>query len=72
MVIAAVQAGVVPRRQFRALPKRSAVNLAGVVTYFIEQALNKGICITLVAVDVAGAFNALLRNRTILGIRKQG
>jgi ribonuclease HI len=72
MATAAVQAGVVPRRQFGALPKRSAVDLAGAATHFIEQALNKGMCVTSVAVDVAGAFNALLRNRTVLGMRKQG
>ena len=45
-----------------ALPKRSAADLAAAFTHDTEAAWARGEYVTIVTLDVQGAFNALLKN----------
>jgi hypothetical protein len=68
----AVFQGVISPEQFGALPKRAATDLVASLIHDIETALNQGRVATLVLMDVKGAFDAVLRNRLIRQLRRQG
>ncbi|RAL64643.1 hypothetical protein DID88_001676 [Monilinia fructigena] len=55
-----------------ALPKRSAVDLVASFVYDVESAFAQGKEVTLVTLDVQGAFDALLPRRLLERMRKQG
>ena len=55
-----------------ALPKRSAANLTAAFTHDTEAAWARGQHITMVTLDVQGAFDALLKNRLLHRIVQQG
>jgi hypothetical protein len=48
-----------------ALPKRLAIDLVASFIYNIEKAIAKGQQVTMVTLDVQGAFDALLANRLL-------
>jgi hypothetical protein len=48
-----------------ALPKRSAADLTAAFTHDIEAAWARGQHVTMVTLDVQGAFDALLKNRLL-------
>ncbi|EFZ03294.1 Reverse transcriptase [Metarhizium robertsii ARSEF 23] len=58
--------------QAGALPKRSATDIVTALLYDVERALGNGKMATLVTMDVKGAFDAILPNRLILRLRRQG
>lgn len=68
----AVFQGVISPEQFGALPNRAATDLVASLIHDIETALNQGRVATLVLMDVKGAFDAVLRNRLIRQLRRQG
>jgi ribonuclease HI len=55
-----------------ALPKRSAVDLTAAFTHDTEAAWAKGQHVTMVTLDVQGAFDALLKNRLLHRMAEQG
>jgi hypothetical protein len=55
-----------------ALPKRSAADLTAAFTHDVEAAWALGKHVTLITMDVQGAFDALLKNRLIQRMAKQG
>ncbi|KAI1007858.1 hypothetical protein K3495_g372 [Podosphaera aphanis] len=68
----AITAGVVAHQQFGALPKRSASDLVSCVVHDIEEARTQKWTSTLVTLDVQGAFDAVLHNRLLVRMQKQG
>jgi hypothetical protein len=48
-----------------ALPKRSAIDLVASFTHNVEKAIAEGLQVTMVTLDVQGAFDALLANRLL-------
>jgi hypothetical protein len=48
-----------------ALPKRSAIDLVASFIHNVEKAIVEGQQVTIVTLDVQGAFNALLANRLL-------
>jgi hypothetical protein len=55
-----------------ALPKRSAIDLTAAFTHDTEAAWTKGQHVTMVTLDVQGAFDALLKNRLLHRMAQQG
>jgi hypothetical protein len=55
-----------------ALPKRSAMDLVASFTHDIEEAMANGKQVTIVTIDVQGAFDALLVNRLLRRMQHQG
>jgi len=53
-------------------PKRSTINLVASFTYDAKYALRQGKKVSLVTLDLQGAFDALLRRRLLQRIRQQG
>ncbi|TQV90121.1 reverse transcriptase [Cordyceps javanica] len=71
----AIKHKILHQNQAGALPQRSATDIAAALTHDVEQARRrnkKKKVATLVTMDVEGAFDAILRNRLILQLRKQG
>lgn len=58
--------------QAGALPNRSATDLIAALVHDIEQALADGDLLTPLTMDVQGAFDAVLRNRLITILHRQG
>jgi hypothetical protein len=55
-----------------ALPKRSAMDLVASFTHDVEKAMAEGNQVTMVTLDVQGAFDALLVNRLLQRMQRQG
>jgi hypothetical protein len=55
-----------------ALPKRSAMDLVASFTHDVEHAWATGKQVTMITMDVQGAFDALLKNRLLQRMGKQG
>ena len=55
-----------------ALPKRSAMDLVASFTHDVEKAIAEGRQVTMVTLDVQGAFDALLVNRLLRRMQEQG
>lgn len=55
-----------------ALPKRSAIDLVASFAYEVELALARGLKVTILTMDVQGAFDALLVKRLLKRIMEQG
>jgi ribonuclease HI len=55
-----------------ALPKRSAMDLVASFTHDVEKAMAEGHQVTMVTLDVQGAFDALLANRLLQRMQRQG
>lgn len=72
MAYHAIVNNIVHPNQAGALPKRSATDLVAALIHDIEQALADGRLLTLLTMDVQGAFDAVLRNRLIAILRRQG
>ncbi|RAL60819.1 hypothetical protein DID88_010144 [Monilinia fructigena] len=69
---AAIHYGIISPQHGGALPKRSAVDLVASFVYDVESAFAQGKEVTLVTLDVQGAFDALLPKRLLERMRKQG
>lgn len=72
MVWTALQSGLISPHHAGAVPKRSAMDLAASLTHDVELALSKGLKVTMVTLDVQGAFDALLKNRLLERMVAQG
>ena len=55
-----------------ALPKRSAMDLVASFTHDIEAAMATGLEVTMITMDVQGAFDALLKKRLLKRMTEQG
>lgn len=64
--------GVLSKQHGGALPKRSAMDLVASYTHDVEKAIEKGYQVTMVTLDVQGAFDALLVNRLLQRMQLQG
>ncbi|CCE34857.1 uncharacterized protein CPUR_08796 [Claviceps purpurea 20.1] len=65
-------AGIISPLHAGALPRKSAMDLVASFTHDVELALNKNLSVSMVLMDVQGAFDALLRNRLLERMRRQG
>jgi len=63
---------VVSSQHGGALPKRSAIDLVASFTHDVEKAMAEGKQVTMVTLDIQGAFDALLANRLLQRIQRQG
>ena len=72
MTWAAVKAGIVSLQQAGALPGRSATDLVASFLYDTEWALVMRRVVSILTMDVQGAFDALLRRRLLCRLRQQG
>lgn len=72
IALLALEHKILPEHYFGALPKRSATDLVACLVHDIEIALAKGWVVTLLLLDIAGAFDIVMRNRLILRLRRQG
>ncbi|KAF7557551.1 hypothetical protein G7Z17_g571 [Cylindrodendrum hubeiense] len=68
----AIDRKVLHKNQAGALTKRSAVDLVAALIHDIESALARGLVVTLVTMDIQGAFDTVLRNRLLQRLRQQG
>ncbi|RKL06834.1 hypothetical protein BFJ70_g16980 [Fusarium oxysporum] len=68
----AVYFGVLHPQQAGALPKRSATDLVTALIHDIEEAFARNKVVTLVTMDIQGAFDTVMRNRLVLRLREQG
>ncbi|KAJ3575723.1 hypothetical protein NPX13_g3935 [Xylaria arbuscula] len=68
----ALQRGVLSPQHGGALPKRSTMDLVCALLHDVEIALSKGYVVTLLTMDVQGAFDALLKRRLLYRMRQQG
>jgi ribonuclease HI len=64
--------GILSPQHGGALPKRSAMDLAACFTHDVEAAMAAGLEVTMITMDVQGAFDALLVNRLLARMTKQG
>jgi hypothetical protein len=62
---------LLPEQYFGALPKRSSTDLVACLIHDIEMALAKGEVATLLTLDIAGAFDIVMKNWLILRLRQQ-
>lgn len=72
MAYYAIISNIVHPTQAGALPKRSTTDLVAALIHDVEQELAKGNLLTLLTMDIQGAFDAVLRNRLITILRRQG
>lgn len=72
MAYLAIKHKVVHHNQAGALPQRSATDIVAALVHDVEMAFRHQKVATLVTMDVEGAFDAILRNRLLLQLRKQG
>ncbi|ESZ89587.1 hypothetical protein SBOR_10028 [Sclerotinia borealis F-4128] len=68
----ALRHGIINPQHSKALPKRSAMDLVASFTHDVETALGAGKKVTMVTMDVQGAFDTLLKRRLLTKITKQG
>jgi len=64
--------GIISPQHGGALPKRSAMDLIAAFTHDVEQAFARGQHVTMVTLDVQGAFDALLKNKLLHRMKGQG
>ncbi|RAL66684.1 hypothetical protein DID88_006366 [Monilinia fructigena] len=64
--------GILSPQHGGALPKRSAMDLVACFTHDVELAFSKGLEVTMVTMDVQGAFDALLKRRLLDRMKTQG
>jgi hypothetical protein len=69
---AAMTNGVISSQQLGALPKRSAMDLVTSFTHDVKAAWARGEQVTMVTMDVQGAFDALLKSRLLHRMAQQG
>ncbi|KAL9561279.1 hypothetical protein ACKAV7_014634 [Fusarium commune] len=68
---ASVYYSILHPQQAGALPKRSATDLVAALIHDIEEAFTRKV-VTLVTMDIQGAFDTIMRNRLVLRLREQG
>ncbi|KAI0992128.1 hypothetical protein K3495_g16058, partial [Podosphaera aphanis] len=68
----ALTAGLLNPQHCGALPKRSAMDLVASFTHDVEAALAMGLEISMVIMDIQGAFDALLKRRLLRRMTAQG
>ena len=68
----AIEAKILAKQQFGALPLRSAVDLTTCLTHDVETALNQGLVASLLILDIKGAFDSVLIGRLVRRLREQG
>ncbi|KFZ20594.1 hypothetical protein V502_03127, partial [Pseudogymnoascus sp. VKM F-4520 (FW-2644)] len=68
----ALTSGILSSQHGGALPKRSAMDLVAAFTHEIETAFTTRQHATMITMDVQGAFDALLANRLLARMTKQG
>ena len=68
----ALTSGILSPQHGGALPKRSAIDLVVAFTHDVEAALALGKQVTMITMDVQGAFDALLPRRLLARMARQG
>ena len=68
----ALTSGILSPQHGGALPKRSAMDLVAAFTHDVEAALALGKQVTMITMDVQGAFDALLPRRLLARMARQG
>ena len=68
----ALTSGILSPQHGGALPKRSAMDLVASFTHDVEAAMAAGLEVTMVTMDVQGAFDALLKRRLLRRMTNQG
>lgn len=68
----AMESGIISPQHCGSLPKRSAMDLVATCVHKCETAWHHGKSVTLVTMDVKGAFDALLKNRLLWRMLEQG
>src|SRR6195952_3663236 len=68
----ALTSGLLSPQHGGALPKRSAMDLVAAFTHDVESAMAAGLQVTMITMDVQGAFDALLAKRLLARMTKQG
>lgn len=68
----ALTCGLLSPQHGGALPKRSAMDLAAAFTHDVESAFARNLEVTMVTMDVQGAFDALLMRRLLRRMMEQG
>ena len=68
----AITRHILSNQQFGALPLRSATDLTTCLTHDIEKGFSQGRTISLLTMDVKGAFDGVLPGRLIRRLREQG
>lgn len=63
---------ILSEQQISALPGRSALDIVLCAIHDVEKALNNGLVASAMTADVAGAFNAVLKNRLAARLQDQG
>ena len=72
LAMTAMQHGLLSPQHGGALPKRSAADLTAAFTHDVEAAWARGERVTMITLDVQGAFDALLKNRLLIRMAAQG
>ena len=68
----AVTNKIISEQYFGALPLRSAADLTAILTDDVERAFADGKCLSVLTLDVKGAFDAILPNRLVKRLQEQG
>ncbi|KKO96446.1 hypothetical protein THAR02_11453, partial [Trichoderma harzianum] len=68
----AMEHKILPEQYFGALPKRSATDLVACLLHDAEVALAQGLVVSLLTLDISGAFDIVMRNRLVYRLREQG
>lgn len=68
----ALTSGILSPQHGGALPKRSAMDLVAAFTHDVESAMALGMEVTMITMDVQGAFDALLAKRLLARMTRQG
>jgi hypothetical protein len=68
----AIHYKVLASQQFGALPLQSAVDLTTCLLHDVEQALNQGLTVSLLTLDIKGVFDKVLPRRLVYRLHLQG
>jgi hypothetical protein len=68
----AIREKVVHPQHFRALPGRAASDLVAAVVHDIEESWARGKVVSLLTLDIKGAFDAVLPGRMVKRLQEQG
>ncbi|RFU78526.1 reverse transcriptase [Trichoderma arundinaceum] len=68
----AMEHKILPQQYFGALPRSSSTDLVACLIHDIERALDRGLVVSLLTLDISGALDIVMRNRLVRRLREQG
>lgn len=68
----AIKSKILHPQQFGALPGRSATDLAAALIHDVEESWSRGLKVSMLTLDIRGAFDAVLPGKLIKRLREQG